>query len=102
MESVSVRVFTTGHPRKSKTAEPFWDRPFKDASRPRRRSGLLGFEDLPAAIHAGLQIHVVRTAQLARILVLDIGGGAQRIGRTTKAALHWRGLALWHCHQCTP
>src|SRR5262250_1656988 len=45
------------------------------------RSGLFPrLEDLPAAVHAGLEIDVMRPAQLARILVLDIGRPRQRIG----------------------
>ena len=43
-------------------------------------------EHLPAAIHAGFQVDVVRTAQFAGILVLDIGRGLQRVGRTAHAA----------------
>src|SRR6516162_2783634 len=43
------------------------------------RSGLFPrFEDLPAAIHAGLEIDVMGPAQFARILVLDIGRPRQR------------------------
>src|SRR5215831_12700030 len=44
------------------------------------RSGLfLRLEDLAAAVHAGLEIDVMRPAQLAGILVLDIGRLLQRI-----------------------
>src|SRR5205085_9365587 len=42
----------------------------------------LRLEHLPAAIHAGLQVDVVRTAQFARILVIHIGRTLERIGRT--------------------
>src|SRR5262249_10429642 len=41
---------------------------------------LLRLEDLPAAVHAGLEIDVMGPAQLPRILVLDIGRRRQRIG----------------------
>src|SRR5262249_58205767 len=41
---------------------------------------LLGLEDLTAAIHAGLQIDVVRAAQFAGSLVLDIGRRCERVG----------------------
>src|SRR5262249_29915580 len=43
---------------------------------------LLRLEDLPAAVHAGLEIDVMGPAQLARILVLDVGRRRQRIGGT--------------------
>src|SRR5262249_48226370 len=47
----------------------------------------IGFrlEDLTAAIHAGLEIKVMGTAQFARILVLHIGWLLQRVGRATHA-----------------
>src|SRR5262245_30221988 len=38
-------------------------------------------EHLAAAVHAGLQINVVRATQLARILVLDVARALERIGR---------------------
>src|SRR3569623_1835421 len=60
--------------------------------------GLLGLENLLAAIHAGLQVDMVRAAQFARILVLDIGRGGQGSGGTAEPALHQRGLALWNGH----
>src|SRR5262249_35374896 len=45
------------------------------------RSGLFRrLENLPAAVQAGLEIDVMGPAQLARILVLDIGRPRQRIG----------------------
>src|SRR5690606_23504790 len=59
---------------------------------------LLDVENLPAAIHAGLEVDVMRAAQLARILVLDIGRGGKGVGRAAEAALHRRGLSFWHCH----
>src|SRR6185295_10008107 len=46
----------------------------------------LDLEHLPAAIHAGLEVDVVRAAQFARILVLDIGWLLQRIGGAAHAA----------------
>src|SRR4051812_41111222 len=53
----------------------------------RGKSGFgLDLEDLPAAIHAGFQVDVVRPAQFARILVLDIGGLLQRVGGPAHAA----------------
>src|SRR5690606_7019873 len=64
----------------------------------RARSAVLRREDLTAAIHAGLEINVVRTAQLAAVLVFDIGGRLERIRRTAEATLHRRRLPLGHCH----
>src|SRR5690606_34386041 len=50
------------------------------------------------AIHAGLQVDVMRTTHLAGILVLDIGRGLQRIGRTAHAALGRRGFSFGYGH----
>src|SRR5690606_7865670 len=55
-------------------------------------------QDLTAAVHAGLQVDVVRTAQLTRVLVFDIGGGRKTVVRATETALHRRGLALRNRH----
>src|SRR5215207_4801291 len=50
-------------------------------------SGLaLGAQHLAAAIHARLEVDMVRTAKLARILVLDIGRLLQRVGRAAETA----------------
>src|SRR4051812_4596694 len=64
-----------------------------------RRSSL-GFdlENLPALVHAGLQVDVVRTAQLARVLVLDVGRTLQRVGRTAHAAARRRGFSFRDSH----
>src|SRR5262245_56707706 len=51
---------------------------------------LLRLEDLPAAVHAGLEIDVVGPAQLTRILVLDVGRRRQRIGGAAHPAPRWR------------
>src|SRR5579864_8552864 len=61
------------------------------------RLGLL-VQHLPAAIHAGLEIDVVRAAQLAGILVLDIGRPLQCVGGATHAALGGRRFSLRHGH----
>src|ERR1700730_12943417 len=58
----------------------------------------LDLEYLAAAIHAGLQVDVVRTAQFARILVLDIGRARQSIGGAALTALHGRGLSFRNGH----
>ena len=72
------------------------------ALRPKGGSLILVFrrdlEHLAAAVHAGLQVDVVRTAQFARILVLDIGRSLQRIGRTAHVASRRRRLFLRNCH----
>src|SRR5829696_7233149 len=67
-------------------------------------SGLRGFhlEDLAAAVHAGLEVDVVRAAKLARILVLDIGRGLQRVGRAAHAAARRRGLSFRNGHGSSP
>src|SRR5690242_6705305 len=63
------------------------------------RSGLgLHLEDLAALVHAGLQVDVVRAAQLARILVLDISGALKRVGGTAHAAARGRGFSLRNSH----
>ena len=71
-----------------------------DPDRSGRASGFLGLDvqDLAAAIHAGLQIDVVRTAQFARILVFDIGGLREGVGRAAESALHRRCLSFRNCH----
>src|SRR5450755_622657 len=51
---------------------------------------LLGLQNLPALVHAGLQIEVVRAAQLAGILVLGIGRLLQRVRRTAHATARGR------------
>src|SRR5689334_9279088 len=65
------------------------------------RGGLslgLDLEDLTAAVHAGLQVDVVRTAQFARVLVLDIGGTLERVGRAAHATARGRGFSLRNGH----
>src|SRR5215204_2373996 len=68
------------------------------------RSGLRGFhlEDLATAVHAGLEVDVVRSAKLARILVLDIGRGFERVGRAAHAAARRRGLSFRNGHGSSP
>src|SRR6476620_3993606 len=69
-------------------------------------SDRLGFglhlENLTATVHAGLQVNVVRTAQLAGILVLDVGRGLQGIGGATHAAPRRRRFSLWNGHNSSP
>src|SRR5262249_30000908 len=69
-------------------------------SAPRRGASDLGFrlEHLAAAVHAGLEIDMVRTAQLARVLVLDIGRLLERVGGAAHAPPRRRGLFLRHSH----
>src|SRR6185437_13889859 len=61
-----------------------------------------GFRLLPnhlaAAIHAGLQVDMVRPAQFAGILVFDIGRRLQRIRRPAHAAPRRRCFSLRHGH----
>src|SRR5262245_12278135 len=59
---------------------------------------LLRLEDLPAAVHAGLEIDVVGPAQLTRILVLDVGRRRQRIGGAAHPAPRRRCFAFRNGH----
>src|SRR5215471_6463439 len=70
------------------------------ASIGRPRPSDVGFrlQHLPATIHAGLEIDVVRTAQLARILVFDIGRGLEGVRGASHAPPRRRGLFPWHGH----
>src|SRR5262245_13773539 len=73
---------------------------YRRASNSGSRSGLgLDLEDLPAAIHAGLQVDVVRAAQFARILVLDVGRLLQRVRRAAHAAPGRRGFSFRNSHE---
>src|SRR5262245_53677176 len=88
------RVVDTGSPRKNIEAIGS-----AACGKHSARSDLgLRLEHLPAAIHAGLEVDVVRTAQLARILVLDIGGRLERVGGAAHAAARRRSLFPWHGH----
>ncbi len=68
------------------------------------RSGFfrLQVQHLPAAIHAGLEVDVMGTAQLAGILVLDIRRGFQRVGGAAETTLHRRGFSLRNSHLLSP
>src|SRR3954454_11703279 len=59
-------------------------------------------QDLAAAIHPGLEVDVVGAAKLARVLVLDIGRGLERIGRAAHAAARRRGLSFRNGHGSSP
>src|SRR5690606_34776819 len=65
-------------------------------------SAVARLENLAAAIHAGLEIDVVRTAKLAAVLVFDISRRLERVRRTAEATLARRRLPLGHCHGSTP
>src|SRR2546430_7227536 len=58
----------------------------------------LRLEHLAAAVHAGLEIDVMRPAQLARILVLDIGRPRQGVGRAAHAAARRRCFSFRDGH----
>src|SRR5215213_10297275 len=76
----------------------FGQTPPKAAPYPRIRSGFLLFQHLPALVHAGLQIEVVRTAQFAGILVLGIGRLLQRVRRTAHATPRGRCFSTGNGH----
>src|SRR4249920_1469967 len=59
---------------------------------------LLGLQNLPALVHAGLQIKVVRTAQFAGILVLGIGRLLQRVRRAAHATPRGRCFSSGNGH----
>src|SRR5438477_2939776 len=63
-----------------------WQLPTMPRAEIELRSGFfLRLQDLPALIHSGLQVEVMRPPQLAGILVLDIGRLFQRIRRAAHA-----------------
>ena len=47
---------------------------------------------------ARTQIEVMRTAQFAGILVLNISRPLERVGRAAQAAARRRGFSFWHSH----
>src|SRR5467141_1938675 len=59
---------------------------------------LLGLQNLPTLVHAGLQIEVVRTAQFAGILVLGIGRLLQGIRRAAHATTRRRCFSSGNGH----
>src|ERR1700732_3223081 len=66
---------------------------------PDARSGsLLGLENLPTLVHAGLEVEMVRTAQFARILVLGIGWLLQRVRRAAHATPRGRCFSSGNGH----
>src|SRR5215203_3617677 len=69
---------------------------------PGRSSGLdlgLRLQHRPALVHAGLEIDVVGAAQLAGILVLDVGRTLERIGRAAHSTPRRRGFSLRNGHR---
>src|SRR5215813_3810387 len=59
---------------------------------------LLGLQHLPALVHAGLEVEVMRTAQLAGVLVLDISGLLERVRRTAHATARRRSFSAGNSH----
>src|SRR5262249_38921844 len=82
------------------TAEVGWAS--KGGGTPARAASglLLGLEHLAAAVHAGLEIDMVRPAQLARILVLDVGRLRQGVGGAAHAAPRRRCFSFRDGHGC--
>ncbi len=58
----------------------------------------LGFENLLALVHAGLQVDVVRTVKFTGLLVFNIGCARHLVTGTAHAALGRRGFSLWNSH----
>jgi hypothetical protein len=67
-----------------------------------KQSVALGLDNLTAAIHAGLEIDMMRAAKLAAVFVFNICCALKRIGRTAEPALHRRRLPFGDCHLTTP
>src|SRR5438132_44548 len=77
-------------------------RPARDKSGQPKSGFGLDLEHLPAGIHTGLQVDVVRTAQFTRILVLDIGWLLQGVGGPAHAAARRRGFSFRNGHGKSP
>ena len=58
----------------------------------------LGRQDLPALVHAGFEIDVVRPTQFARVLVLDVAVGRQGMMRAPHIAPGRRDFAFGDGH----
>src|ERR1044071_7386266 len=76
----------------------FWQKRGADVPYSRTRSGFLLFQHLPALVHAGLEVEVVRTAQFAGILVLGIGRLLQRVRRAAHATPRGRCFSSGNGH----
>src|ERR1700742_1182568 len=59
----------------------------------------LGRDDLAALVHAGLQVDMVRTLQLARFLVFMEAVRAERMVRTPHVAPRRRSFSLGNGHR---
>ena len=74
-------------PIKETQDKPYGRRPSGDGDdRPQQSLVFLGRHDLPAIVHAGLEVDVMRPAHFARVLVLDEGIGRKGMVRTTHVA----------------
>src|SRR5437016_4481653 len=69
-----------------------------DQSWPLLSGFLFGLQNLAALVHAGLQIEVVRTAQFAGILVLNVSGLLERVRRAAHATARRRGFSAGNGH----
>ena len=63
-----------------------------------RLATFLDLHDLTATIHAGLQVDVMWTMQLARCFVLDIGIVLERVMGAAHIALGACDFGLWNSH----
>src|SRR5215208_352853 len=59
---------------------------------------LLGLQNLTALVHAALEVEVVRAAEFAGILVLDVSGLLERVCRTAHATAGGRGFSAGNGH----
>src|SRR5882757_4761323 len=58
----------------------------------------LGLQDLTALVHAALEVEVVRAAEFAGILVLDVSGLLERVRRAAHATARRRGFSAGNGH----
>src|SRR5712671_4329197 len=59
---------------------------------------LLGLQNLTALVHAALEVEVVRAAEFAGILVLDVSGLLERVRRAAHATARRRGFSAGNGH----
>src|SRR5271166_121713 len=100
-----ARRTRTCRPRRARGQKPARRPAFsRDGTSSAKRSGFAGrglrLQDLAAAIHPGLQVDVMGTAQLARILVFDISRSLEGVGRAAHAAARRGGFASGDGHWC--
>src|SRR4051794_20234318 len=69
-----------------------------EAGRIKKLCAFLRRQNLTAAIHTGLQIDMVRTAQFAGVLVFNVGSSLERVSRAAHTALGRACFSLRYSH----